>query len=479
MKQILILTLLYVLLTGIGQEVRSDEQAVLLNIEPLEYFLDIDVDYEKELVYGTCMVTVKNTSDTPTRHIPFLLYRLHNVKSVKDGNSQVVDYKQSLTPMKGWEAIEVNFLDISLEEDMQPGEIRSISIEYSGQLKGYAEQGWRYVKDHIDRNFTMMRYDGYGYPVLSLPDDRIMYQIANFRFDYTIKITVPKGLLVANGGKLIGKEERASTICFSYSSIKPSWRMDIAIADYGMLENDENTVFYFKQDIDGADYVMNAMEKSIETYNAWFGPLKDYRGFSIIEVPEGYSGQADVTAITLPSNNLKSQESIEIVYHEFSHLWNVQTLDANPCRLESEGLAQFLQNLLKEKLEGSESAVYEAAEKYRDRFRKATEKTPSYLTIPICDYGLKKMIDYSYTNGMLFFAVLYKLCGESQFNYIIRTFYDKYYTTGATLKDFTNHILSNSPPVSKKFIQDWIYTPKAGELIVGALSLEEIVRLYQ
>ena len=83
------------------------------------------------------------------------------------------------------------------------------------------------------------------------------------RFDYTINVTVPEDLVVANGGTLIGKEESGPIVRYSYCSRKPSWRMDIAIADYGILKKGRNTMFYFIKDIDGADYIMNAMEKSI------------------------------------------------------------------------------------------------------------------------------------------------------------------------------------------------------------------------
>lgn len=479
MKPAAVFILSYAFLLGFSRPIYSGEEPVQLCVEPLEYILDITVDYERDQVAGTCAVTVENTSDRPARHIPFLLYRLLEVNSVTDENGRELPFRQERTPLKGWEVIEVNSLVINLQNVLQSNERRTVAIEYKGTLKGYAEQGWRYVKDHIDKEFTMMRYDGYGYPVLAIPDDTMIYKIAAFRFDYTMNVTVPKGLVVANGGILTGRKETDSTVRYSYKSKKPSWRMDIAIADYDILQKDNNTVYYFKKDVDGADNVMKAMDISIDTYSRWFGPLRDYTGFSIIEVPEGYSGQADVAAIMLPSDNLASAETIEIIYHEFSHLWNVQPLDDNPCRIESEGLAQFLQVLLSEKLDGKENAVGEAVKKHRDRFRKAVEKTPAYLTVPMCDYGIKNMVDYSYSNGMLFFTVLYRLTGEDDFNRIIRTFVNKYRTTGALLENFTAHIQETSQAVPDEFIQDWIYTPKAAELISGTMTMEEITSLYQ
>jgi len=479
MNPVLFLSIVFSFFAGAVQSAHAEEQSVLLQVEPLEYSLDIVVDYENEQVAGSCTVTVENTSDKPASHIPFLLYRMLEVTAVTDENSQNMAYRQELTPLKGWEVIEVNSLVITPRNAIQPKESRTVTIEYGGTLKGYAEQGWRYVKDHIDREYTMMRYDGYGYPVLAVPDDTIMYKIAGFRFDYTMNVTVPKGLVVANGGTLTGKRETDTTVCYSYRSIKPSWRMDIAIADYGILQKDGNTVYYFKKDIEGVEKIMNAMETSIRTYSDWFGPLKDFRGFSIIEVPVGYSGQADVTAIMLPSDNLTSPGTIEIVYHEFSHLWNVQPLDETPCRLESEGLAQFHQTLLRQELDGEANAVDAAVERYRERFRNAVEKTPSFMTIPMCDYGVKSMIDYTYTNGMVFFTILYRLCGKEEFNSILCTFISEYGTKGAYLKDFTTHITDNAPELPDAFIQDWVYTSKAADLITGPLSTDEIISLYR
>ena len=73
--------------------------------------------------------------------------------------------------------------------------------------------------------------------------------------------------------------------------------MDIAIADYKLIERDGNTVFYFPPDKEGAKRLLSAMEQSFGLYSAWFGSLKQYHGLSIIEVPQDYGGQSDVASI--------------------------------------------------------------------------------------------------------------------------------------------------------------------------------------
>jgi hypothetical protein len=69
-------------------------------------------------------------------------------------------------------------------------------------MPGYSAEGKRYVKDHIDKNFTIIRPDGPGYPVAGLPDNNNMMVIVKERYDYRINITVPNGLMAVTGGRL-------------------------------------------------------------------------------------------------------------------------------------------------------------------------------------------------------------------------------------------------------------------------------------
>ena len=78
---------------------------------------------------------------------------------------------------------------------------------------------------------------------------------------------------------------------------------------------------------------------------------ENYQGFSIIEVPEGYSSHQDITAIILSAENFDESKEMLTIYHEIAHLWNVTNLEVQSCRFESEGFAEFLQFLLSEKLD--------------------------------------------------------------------------------------------------------------------------------
>jgi hypothetical protein len=445
----------------------------------LEYKLDLRIDYGTKKLYGKCEITISNETNQPIETVPILLYRLLSVKNVENKNNVSLPFTQKVISISGWEEIQVNFIEISLSKKLSPGEQSKIELEYEGYLFGYSAEGWRYVKDHIDKNFTIIRTDGFGYPIIGYPNERDMMKIAQEKYDYLINITIPNEMIAVTGGKLIDQIKTNDETTFIFRSKKPSWRLDIAISDYEIFEKGENKVYYFASDSLGAQKVIKALQASFELYTSWFGRLNNYQGFSVIEVPEGYSSQKDITAIILSADNFKTSKEMHTIYHEMAHSWNVTNLDVQPCRFESEGFAQFLQFLLLEKLDNKENAVSEAAQRYLDRIRNTFNEKKEYQTIPIKDYGVHEMTDYSYTLGMVVFAILYDLVGQDHFNKVIGSFYSANDSKGATLDEFINHCLKLAPLDLKRFFDDWIYSTKGIKLVVDGKTFEELIHYYK
>jgi aminopeptidase N len=445
----------------------------------LEYNLDLKIDYETEKLHGLCEITLLNRLDRPIERIPLLLYRLMTVTSVENEKQQTLAYTQTVTSVSGWEKLQVNVVEITLNEPMTPNEQTRIKIAYNGYLLGYSETGWRYVKDHIDKNFTILRTDGFSYPVIGYPDDEDMWAIVTERYDYTIRVTVPAGLTAVTGGRLIDRTETGDKTTFVYHSKKPSWRLDIAISDYQILEQGKNRVCYFANDSLGARKVLHAMQTAFDLYTGWFCPLDDYQGISIIEIPEGYGSQQDITAIILTADNFKKADAMTGIYHEMAHSWNVKNLEPQPCRFESEGFAQFMQFLLSEKLDQKKNAVAEAAQRYLDRVRAQFTEHTEYQTVPIKDYGIRDMTDFSYSLGMVVFACLYDLISPDPFNRVIGTYYTAHHATGGTVDMFIEHCEELAPVDLNPFFKDWFYTTKGIGLVMEGKSYEELAEYYK
>jgi len=451
-----------------------------LSLKTVEYKLDLVLDYEKEKLLAECWMTVVNPSPDPIRQVPLFLYRLMKVESVKDEQGKELPFAQRIREFEDWEKLQANFINVSLRNPLQSGEKKKIYIQYQGYLAGYTETGMLYVKDRIDPAFTIVRPDCLAYPQVGYPSWTKNRAAGLQSFDYSIKVTVPGDMLAANGGRLTGKFPFGHTASYVYRNIKPAWRIDIAVARYDVLEDTSNglKVFYFPEDKEGAETILAAMKKTLRLYSGWFGPLQETADFSIIEIPEGYGSQADVTSVLQTRDAFVSRDQLPQLYHEISHFWDVPALDPLPSRFESEGLAMFLQYLTQEKLENITGATEKGAERALARLRKEFQSNSRRQDIAMGDYGKAGLTDLSYSKGMIFFYLLFRLSGEENFMDVRKDFYKKFRRSGATSADFISHLKESSTKDLTKFIQDWVYGVESSRLIMDEVPIEKMVRRY-
>ncbi len=270
---------------------------------------------------------------------------------------------------------------------------------------------------------------------------------------------------------------------YSYRNIKPAWRIDISIADYGILEDNVNhfRIFYLKKDAQGAKRILDAMKKAIDLLTEWLGPLKDKDNvaLTVIETPSGYGGQNDITCIIMTEEPFKRNTRLFGFYHEISHWWNVRPLEPYPCRMESEGFASFIEVLVDDKLENKKTSLKERYERISGNLKKRFQKNPKAKNVAIIDYGKELMTGLSYSKGAAVFILLYDLLGEKSFFDIMGRFYSTYFETGATTDDFTGFINQNSRIDLTVFFKEWIYGTESNQYIMDQTPYDEILRKYR
>jgi len=443
--------------------------------------LDIRIDYEKEEIFGECRLTIVNGSREPLGKIPLILYRLMKVTAVKDEDGAPLPFDQRLLTFEDWDKYQANLIDVGLKAPVPAGEKKTIDILYEGYLAGLTETGMRYVKDHVDKDFTIIRPDCLAYPMIGYPSFTANRALGMQAFDYEVSLTVPDSLVVANGGRAMGAITKNGLTTYSYRNILPAWRIDLAVAQYGVIEDREQgfKVFHFAQDQEGAQRVLRALRESTALFSGWFGPVQGAAVFSVIEIPEGFGSQADVTSALQTRDAFRDPDQLVQLYHEVSHRWNVRSLDPEPPRFESEGLAMLLQNLAKEKLEKKPGSLDKGAERLRDYFRRECKEDMKAKTTAMIDYGKEKLTDVSYSKGMLFFYVLYKTAGEDNFLKAMGGFYQTYKDKGATAAEFVSYLKKNIKLPLDAFFKDWITGAASSDDLLGPLSLDEIVRKYK
>ena len=470
-----LLSTVFLFRSGMTQEF-EDRKIVLTTCS---YDLKFYLNYENKTLQCGCDITVRNPGPDPIDSIPLLLYRLLEVTSVSDENGAVLPYRQRVLSVEDWEQKQVNFIEIELDVPLKPEEARRIHLVYDGYILGYTETGMRYVKDHIDREFTILRMETFAYPIVGYPSEKANRSGLFQEFDYTVRMNVPAGLTAANGGMFVSRDDLGNRVIWTYKNIKPAWRIDLPVASYHILESGGNRIYYFPEDSAGAARAMKALNETSKLFTEWFGPLDEYRGFSILEVPEGYGGQADVTSILLPSDSFTDPERLYTFYHEISHLWNVTPSEVFDPRFVSEGLAMFLQHRVQEVLEGKPNAVREAVGRNVERFKRRCQDRKGCADIPMIDYGKEDMTDLSYNKGMVFFALLHEMIGMETFNRIIGEFYSRYHSTSSSSDAFLQLCQNASGRDLERFFQEWVYATESNRLLFEETSFEEMLKRYK
>ncbi len=466
-------TLLVAGTTTIGEEALPEK----LSLRPVSYELDLRVDYDERRVHGRSVIHLLNSGTVPVDHVPLLLYRMMRATSVADGSGNPLRFAQRVVSFVDFEVLQINSVRVSLSEPLAPDRRTTVEIRYEGPLRGYAETGMTYVRDSVDPDFTILRRDAYAYPVVGYPSDRVNREAGLFAYDYEARVTVPENLIVANGGELIGRRNEAGSTTWSYRNRKAAWRMDFAIAPYESLSRLELTVFHLPGDREGALQVMRAFGRAVELFSKWFGPLESAGGFTVIEMPEGFGAQADVTSILQPAPAFRDSGEMYRLYHEASHLWNVDSTTLPSPRLE-EGLATFLQWLAVDVLEERQE-LDRALDRILGRVRSRFEEQPRLRQIPLGDYGRERITDLSYSVGALFFAVLYDLVGQDKFNEIIGGFHRRYVSTGASLGEFASFVREVGGSRLALFLKEWLESVDFVDRILTAGSTKAIAEAYR
>lgn len=291
-------------------------------LKTVNYKLDMKIDYESEKIFASCELSVLNPSSEPISQIPLILYRLMKVTSVEDEQGTDLSFAQQILAYEDWEKLQVNYIEISLINPIQQGEKKTIKIKYEGYLFGYSETGMLYLKDRVDEEITIIRPDCLAYPQVGYPSWKINRASSLQSFDYLISITVPKSLVVANGGRLVGRTRKGEWATYYYRNSQPAWRIDIAIAEYSILEDKARRlrIFYFQEEDEEAQKVFEALKKAMDFSANWFGPWEDFQGFSIIEVPPGFGSQVDVTGIIQTKEAFKRENQLYELYQEIVNI---------------------------------------------------------------------------------------------------------------------------------------------------------------
>ncbi len=445
-------------------------------LRPTRYELDVALDLNEERMTATARVTVRNAGATAVGEASLLLYRLLTVSAVRDGSGAAIPFSQGVVAFEDDPKRQANRVRVLLAPPLDAGATRMVEIAYAGYLAGYVETGALYIQDRIAEDFTIVREDADAYPTLRPPSWEKIRAEPLPEFDYLARITVPETHVVANGGLLVERAVRDGRATYVYRNLKPAWRMDFAIARFRTLEAEGLRLFALPDDAAGAQRVLGAASAAMALYRGWLGPLRDAPAFTIIEIPEGWGSQADVTSILQAAAAFRDPGRLDEVYHEVAHLWNVPSLDRPSCRWE-EGLASFLAALAQERLDGAPSLDEKAQKTARRQLERAAADR-EVRDVPMIDYGKAGMTGDSYRTGLLMCFTLYRLVGPDAFRAIVSGVY-RDNPGGATAATLVREAEKRGGAAVRPLFDDWFFTTRWVEILSSGADVRTVADRYR
>ena len=440
--------------------------------------LDVSVDYNTPRLLGAITYELENWTDHPAGTVSFILNRLMDVSAVQGAGGGSLAYTQDVVRFSDDPMRQVTRLRVTLPAPILPGARTTVRMGYAGPLVGYTEVGWLYVQDRIDTAFTIIRADALAFPVIGGTVDAANRQRPLPEFSYDASVRVPSRFLVATGGAVTRTPHDDGTTTWRYISGASSPFLNIAIAPFDTLVTGGIRIFYFRPDSAGARGLMASTQAALQSLARWFGRQRQGTlDLTITEIPDGFGSQANlVGGIIQTASAFRDPARRGELYHELSHLWNARDID-NPSPRWNEGLAMFMQGLIRERLDGWTGRA-ESYQRLIARVRDRLAKDTALQRVPLIDYGKRGMTDRSYSVGDLMFATLYDLVGESQFDRIVGGYYQQF-ASGGTTRDFDAFAQRHASIDLSTFFQDWIFTTRWTELVASATSVTDLSSHYR
>jgi hypothetical protein len=348
-------------------------------------------------------------------------------------------------------------------------------VRFAGRLVGYVETGSLYIRDRIDREFTILREDALAFPVVGVPSDAKNRSVPRIDFPFTASVTVPRDIVVAMGGHHVGTVPRDSVATWTYRSERGVPFLNIAIAPYRQLQRRGARIFYFAQDSLGARMVDSAIAAALDRFTTWFGPVGEELDLTVMEIPEGFGSQASLTAgIIETADAFRDRAQLPQLYHELSHLWNAPDRDERSPRW-NEGLASFLQWRMAATLDGW--AAWDARlQRLETTVRAQCARRGACDRVPFAAYGTQGLTDLSYPVGALMFYTLFRTLGADRFD---RTYRDLFqaHRAGVLSRDLIV-AFSEADPRAARIMQEWFTTTTWYDRLKAGESARAIVESY-
>ncbi len=443
---------------------------------PVDYLLDYTIDIDNGILISNAEVTILNTSKERVENIDVLINKGLRVTSCNHYFNQHI--RPINIPFNNKKLL-INHVEIRPISPLKPGSMIKVKLTYHGRIEGYQEV-FPYIKDRISREYTLLRPDSFSYPIISKPDFNILISgLPRQRFTYTLIVRVPNNYVPATHGELLSESTEGSWHLYVFREKTSTWRIDLAVSRFRRVIDPEHSIiiYVFPEDINYAYKLIRNIVKAYKLYSQLLGNPFEWRGYTVIEIPDDWGGQACETGALLPRKSIREEGGESIIYHEIAHLWNVKSGEDSPSRFLDEGIATYLQLIAEKEILNRD--INGRLDLLLRKFKKLAEKEKKLTKIPVSDYGKHGLTDASYLIGPIILYILEKIVDKVCYWNSLKIFIEKYSRKPANLWDFSRTFKEVCGEKAGILAEELLFTPRIAEILVKASSTAEVVEAFR
>jgi len=431
-----------------------------------------DVAKDGQMV-GAYVVSFRPQKGRSVRKVTLLLNPgLTFIKA--DAGRRRLSTTSTVTPVAGMDMLELNAVEIDLGKTLTGTDRIDVAIHYRGFLEDLSWTGLTGVKETLSPNFTMLRAQGFAYPVFAEANlASIKNAWANNGFLQFADITLPGaneivGTLSITEKTLVGEQTKVAL-----KSNRPTSLMTLAIAPYQSLSSGPVTASFLRGGEAGATQLLGLVTAQMDSLARLLGAPTSGATLNIINVPDGYGNSAATGAIFLETSFLNTPSLTKKIKKTINDLW--KSSNAGKPGNWSNGLDRLVDLTIAnpDMMQEFEMMTFNTAQQLF-----AANKLVGKTALE--DYVVEGLSTEGDDVSALAFAVLYNLLGRDEFFKTVRNLRSDLtggYADMASVTEFLRKNLKNKK--AKKFAKNWFSSNKAGKDMAKAKSFAALVKRYR
>ena len=422
-------------------------QAVITHLD-----LDINVDFEKEIIKGKATYKIENNDSKQI----ILDSKYLDIEKV-EADGVATDFTLSTPDEVLGSALVINIMKNT----------KTISVYYNTTDKTEALQ-WLKPEQTADKTSPFLFTQGQDILTRTLIPIQDSPQI---RVTYNATVKVPNNLMAVMSAENPKEKSADGVYNFSMKQKISPYLIAIAIGDIEYKAVSERTgVYAEKSMIEKAHYEFADMEKMVLAAEGLYGKY-DWDQFDVIVLPPSFPfGGMENPRLTFatPTVIAGDRSLTSLIAHELAHSWsgNLVTNSTWDDFWMNEGFTVYLETRIKEYLYGKDRANMLALIGRQDlaeqveSFKNNPEDTKLKLSLEgrNPDDGMNSI---AYDKGYLFLRTLEETVGREKFDVFLKSYFKKHAFSTITTEKFIKYLNKNllEPNKIDFNTEEWVYKP--------------------